>query len=56
MSARLDINILGEFNLSGEFWQVKPLFEKLGIRIRCLHPGRRALSPTSPPRTARAST
>lgn len=30
----LDINILGEYNLSGELWQVKPLFEKLGIRIR----------------------
>lgn len=35
----LDINILGEFNLSGEFWLVKPLFEKLGIRIRCSLPG-----------------
>jgi nitrogenase molybdenum-cofactor synthesis protein NifE len=28
-----DINILGEYNLAGELWQVKPLFEKLGIRI-----------------------
>ncbi len=28
-----DINILGEYNLSGELWQVKPLFEALGIRI-----------------------
>jgi nitrogenase molybdenum-cofactor synthesis protein NifE len=34
-----DINVLGEFNLSGEFWQVKPLFEKLGIRIRASIPG-----------------
>lgn len=28
-----DINILGEYNLSGELWQVKPLFDALGIRI-----------------------
>ncbi len=28
-----DINIIGEYNLSGELWQVKPLFERLGIRI-----------------------
>lgn len=28
-----DINVLGEYNLSGELWQVKPLFEKLGIRF-----------------------
>src|SRR3974390_696515 len=28
------INILGEYNLSGELWQVLPLFEKLGIRVR----------------------
>lgn len=29
----LDVNILGEYNLSGELWQVKPLLEKLGIRL-----------------------
>lgn len=28
-----DINILGEYNVAGEMWQVTPLFEKLGIRI-----------------------
>ncbi|GEC57297.1 nitrogenase molybdenum-cofactor synthesis protein NifE [Bradyrhizobium japonicum] len=28
-----DVNLIGEFNLSGELWQVKPLFEELGIRI-----------------------
>jgi nitrogenase molybdenum-cofactor synthesis protein NifE len=28
-----DINIIGEYNLSGELWQVKPLFDELGIRI-----------------------
>ena len=28
-----DINVLGDYNLAGEFWQVEPLFEKLGIRI-----------------------
>ncbi|ARE40157.1 Nitrogenase FeMo-cofactor scaffold and assembly protein NifE [Rhodovulum sp. P5] len=28
-----DINIMGDYNLSGELWQVKPLLDKLGIRI-----------------------
>jgi nitrogenase molybdenum-cofactor synthesis protein NifE len=28
-----DINIIGEFNLSGELWQVKPLLDELGIRV-----------------------
>lgn len=28
-----DINILGDYNLSGELWQVLPLFERLGVRV-----------------------
>lgn len=28
-----DVNILGEYNLSGELWQIKPLLERLGIRL-----------------------
>lgn len=28
-----DINIIGDFNLSGELWQVKPLLDRLGIRV-----------------------
>ena len=28
-----DINIIGEYNIAGELWQVKPLFDELGIRI-----------------------
>ena len=28
-----DINIIGEYNISGELWQVKPLLDHLGIRI-----------------------
>ena len=28
-----DINLIGEYNVVGEFWQVKPLFEELGIRV-----------------------
>src|SRR6516162_4496485 len=28
-----DINMIGEYNLSGELWQVKPLLDELGIRI-----------------------
>ncbi|WP_105375077.1 nitrogenase iron-molybdenum cofactor biosynthesis protein NifE [Neorhizobium huautlense] len=34
-----DINIIGEFNLSGEFWLVKPLLDRLGIRVRACIPG-----------------
>lgn len=28
-----DINILGEYNVAGELWQVKPLLDELGIRV-----------------------
>jgi len=28
-----DINIIAEFNISGELWQVKPLFNQIGIRV-----------------------
>ena len=28
-----DINIIGEYNLAGEMWQIKPLLDELGIRI-----------------------
>jgi nitrogenase molybdenum-cofactor synthesis protein NifE len=28
-----DINIIGEYNLSGELWQVKPLLDEIGIRV-----------------------
>ena len=28
-----DINIVGEYNVAGDFWNVLPLFEKLGIRV-----------------------
>jgi nitrogenase molybdenum-cofactor synthesis protein NifE len=28
-----DINIIGDYNLSGELWQVKPLLDALGVRI-----------------------
>jgi len=28
-----DLNIIGEYNLSGELWQVKPLLERLGVRV-----------------------
>lgn len=32
-STPYDINIIGEYNLSGELWQVKPLLDALGVRI-----------------------
>ena len=28
-----DLNIIGEYNLSGELWQVKPLLDALGVRV-----------------------
>lgn len=28
-----DINIIGEYNLSGELWQIKPLLDEMGVRI-----------------------
>src|ERR1019366_7029868 len=28
-----DINIIGEYNQSGELWQVKPLLDEIGVRI-----------------------
>lgn len=51
----MDINILGEFNLSGEFWMVKPLFEKLGIRIRACVPGDARYADIAAAHTARAT-
>ena len=28
-----DLNIIGEYNLSGELWQVRPLLDRLGVRV-----------------------
>jgi nitrogenase molybdenum-cofactor synthesis protein NifE len=33
VTTHYDINIYGEYNLSGELWQVQPLFDALGIRV-----------------------
>jgi nitrogenase molybdenum-cofactor synthesis protein NifE len=30
-----DINLIGEYNIVGEFWHVAPLFDRLGLRILC---------------------
>jgi nitrogenase molybdenum-iron cofactor biosynthesis protein NifE len=30
-----DINLIGEWNVGGEFWAVAPLFDELGLRILC---------------------
>lgn len=30
-----DISLIGEFNIAGEFWNVQPLFDELGVRILC---------------------
>ncbi|TVQ35194.1 MAG: nitrogenase iron-molybdenum cofactor biosynthesis protein NifE [Geminicoccaceae bacterium] len=28
-----DVNLIGDFNLSGELWQITPLLDRLGIRV-----------------------
>ncbi len=28
-----DINVFGEYNIGGDMWEIKPLFEKIGYRI-----------------------
>lgn len=33
VSTPTDLNVIGEYNLSGELWQVKPLLDRIGIRI-----------------------
>ena len=30
-----DVNLIGEYNIAGEFWNVAPLFDELGLRILC---------------------
>lgn len=30
-----DINLIGEYNIAGEFWNVAPLFDELGLRLLC---------------------
>lgn len=32
-STDCDINLIGEYNVVGEYWQIKPLFDELGIRV-----------------------
>jgi nitrogenase molybdenum-cofactor synthesis protein NifE len=30
-----DVNLIGEYNIAGEFWHVLPLLDELGLRILC---------------------
>jgi len=30
-----DVNLVGEYNIAGEFWHVLPLLDELGLRILC---------------------
>jgi len=34
-----DINLIGEFNVAGEVWQITPLLERMGIRVLASIPG-----------------
>jgi len=37
--ARHDVNLIGEWNVGGEFWSVSPLFDELGLRVLCSFSG-----------------
>ncbi len=50
-----DVNIIGEYNLSGEFWLVKPLLEALGVRVRACIPGDARFCDIAGAHTARAN-
>ncbi|WP_455222811.1 nitrogenase iron-molybdenum cofactor biosynthesis protein NifE [Kaarinaea lacus] len=30
-----DVNLIGEYNIAGEFWHVLPLLDELGLRVLC---------------------
>ncbi|GBE47381.1 nitrogenase molybdenum-iron protein alpha chain [bacterium BMS3Bbin12] len=30
-----DVNLIGEYNIAGEFWHVLPLLDQLGLRVLC---------------------
>jgi nitrogenase molybdenum-cofactor synthesis protein NifE len=30
-----DVNLIGEYNIAGEFWQVLPLLDEMGLRVLC---------------------
>ncbi len=30
-----DVNLIGEYNIAGEFWNVLPLLDQLGLRVLC---------------------
>ena len=30
-----DVNLVGEYNIAGEFWHVLPLLDELGLRVLC---------------------
>jgi nitrogenase molybdenum-cofactor synthesis protein NifE len=34
-----DVNLIGEWNVGGEFWNVAPLFDELGLRLLCVLSG-----------------
>ena len=50
-----DINIIGEYNLSGELWQIKPLLDELGIRILACISGDARYSEVAQSHRARAA-
>lgn len=36
---RHDVNLIGEWNVGGEFWNVSPFFDELGLRVLCSFSG-----------------
>ncbi len=35
---QITLNIVGEFNVAGDLWAIKPLIEKMGVNILCAIP------------------
>lgn len=50
-----DVNLIGEWNVGGEFWNVAPLFDELGVRILCTLSGDARFAEIQTMHRARAS-
>ena len=50
-----DVDLIGEWNVGGEFWNVAPLFDELGLRILCTLSGDARFAEIQTMHRARAS-
>jgi nitrogenase molybdenum-cofactor synthesis protein NifE len=54
-STPCDINLIGEYNVAGELWQVKPLLERCGFRVQACITGDSRYAEVAAAHRARAS-